>query len=132
MSSVDTTKHGHLIRNGFRHYLDFQGVSYTEREITIPKWYNGERGKYSELRFANGTIALVEHQSNRPEYMAAVKVLNPKRGHALHVNGQTHYKKWGKFPKGVGPVWAGRKHWKDSTAPAVLWTYCTGENQPRR
>jgi hypothetical protein len=132
MSTVDTTKRSHLFRNGFRHYLDFQCVPYAERDITIPNWYNGERGKYSELRFANGIIALVEHQTNRPEYIAALKVPNPKRGHSLHVNGQTHYKKWSKFAKGVGLVWANRKGWKDSTAPAVLWTYCTGENQPRR
>ncbi len=130
MSPVDTTKRNHLFTNGFRHYLDFQGVSYTERETTIPKWYNGERGKYSELRFANGTIALVAHQSNRPEYMAAVKVPNPKRGHALHVNGQTHYKKWGKFGKGVGLAWANRKGWKDSTCPALLWSYCAGTHTP--
>jgi hypothetical protein len=131
MTVVDTTKRNHLFTNGFRHYLNFQGATYTEREITIINWYNGERGKYSELRFANGVIALVEHQSNRPEYIAAVKVPNPKRGHALHVNGQTHYKKWGKFPKGVGPVWAGRKHWKDSTCPAMLWAYCAGEVNSR-
>jgi len=81
-----------------------------------PHW----RSKHCEIRFPNGSIALVNKYRNCIE---AVKVPG-KRGYRLHVNGQTHWKKWGRINKGVGPVWADRKGWNTLECPWALWQYC--------
>ena len=76
-------------------------------------------GQHYTVRFANGAIALVD--SHRDQ-IQAVRVPG-KRGYRLHVNGQTHYKKWS-GRRGAGLAWTGRKGWNTIDCPWRLWQYC--------
>ena len=77
-------------------------------------------GEHYEVRFPNGTIALVD---KRYEHIQAVKVPG-KRGHRLHVNGLSHWKKWGSIKKGAGLAWTGRKTWTSLQCRWALWQLC--------
>ena len=77
-------------------------------------------GEHYEVKFTNGCIALID---SKRDTMQAVQVPG-KRGHRLYVNGQTHWKKWGKFRKGSGIAWTGRKTWTDTHCPWRLWQFC--------
>ena len=76
-------------------------------------------GKHYEVRFANGVIALVDCYRNQVQ---AVKVPG-KRGYRLHVNGQSHYRKWS-GARGAGIAWTGRKGWNTIGCPWRVWQYC--------
>ncbi len=90
----------------------------------------GVWGTHREVCFANGVIALISVRTDKDghvrETMEAVKVPG-KRGHRLYVNGQSHWKKWGRIYKGVGPAWADRKTWNDLHCPWALWNMCRSE-----
>lgn len=77
-------------------------------------------GEHYEVHFANGSIALVD---KRHDSVQAVRVPG-KRGYRLHVNGQSHWRKWGRFNKGAGIAWTGRKGWNTLDCPWRLWQYC--------
>ena len=76
--------------------------------------------EHYEVHFANGAIALIDCHRDQ---IQAVKVPG-KRGYRLHVNGQTHYKKWSKFSRGAGIAWTGRKGWNTIDCPWRVWQYC--------
>ena len=77
-------------------------------------------GEHYEVHFDNGAIALVD---KRYEHIQAVKVPG-KRGHRLHVNGLSHWKKWGTIRKGAGLAWTGRKTWTSLECRWALWQLC--------
>ncbi len=99
---------------------ELQGENFKIGQTLFPGAKPFDRGEHYEVKFSNGALALIDKFTDT---MQAVQIPG-KRGYRLYVNGQTHYKKWGKFRRGSGIDWTGRKTWTDTAHPFILWQHC--------